>query len=418
MKRNRIFEISALLSFLCIAFVAVFGFSVHNKASAETETPLPVTAMLKEQSKGNDSAAADPLGDKAKGKSAYLVDYSTGKVLYSRNENARLPIASMVKIMTLLITFEAIEEGKLALDEKIIISDTAAGMGGSQMFLQKGDEYTVSDLIKGIAVVSANDASVAIGERLAGSKDEFVRKMNAKAESLGMNDTVFVNVTGLPQDGQYSTAHDVSLMFCKLLTHPLYFNYSKTYLEEYTHPDGRKNQFANTNKLLRFYKDCDGGKTGFTNAAMFCLSATAKRDNLRVIATVIGAPDSKSRFNEVSGMFDYAFTSYQSKKIIAKGEKLDEIVTIKKSKGISELIAADDLFVTTQKGNSGNYTTRFELLNGIKAPVKANETVGTLFVRDAEGNEVGQVTIVAKHDIKKQTFGDILKELFGKLTIG
>ena len=245
-------------------------------------------------------------------RAAYLIDYDTGKVLYERNPDERYPIASMVKIMTLNIAFDEIAAGRLALDQMIAISDTAAGMGGSQMFLDAGKEYSVSDLIKGITVVSANDASVAIAETIAGSKEAFIDMMNERAAAMGLENTKFVNVTGLPESGQYSTARDVTAMMRKLLGNPDYFKYSTIYMENYTHPGGRISELVNTNKLVRFYKGCDGGKTGFTNDAMYCLSATAKRGDTRVIATVLGAESSKSRNNEISTLFNYAFHNYKT----------------------------------------------------------------------------------------------------------
>ena len=204
-------------------------------------------------------------------RSAYLMDYDTGTVIYERNSDAKHPIASMVKIMTLLLTFENVNNGTLSLDEKLTISQTASGMGGSQMFLDAGKEYSVSDLIKGVTVVSANDASVALAEAISGSKEAFVDLMNEKAQKLGMVNTVFVNVTGLPESGQHSTAKDVSIMMRELLKNDEYYKYSGIYMENYTHPDGRISELVNTNKLIRFYNGCDAGKTGFTNDAMFCL---------------------------------------------------------------------------------------------------------------------------------------------------
>ncbi len=190
-------------------------------------------------------------------RAAYLIDYDTGEVLFERNADDKYPIASMVKIMTLNIAFDEIKAGRLSLDQMITISDTAAGMGGSQMFLDAGKEYSVSDLIKGITVVSANDASVAVAETIAGSKEAFIDMMNERAAAMGLENTKFVNVTGLPQEGQYSTARDVTAMMRKLIGNPEYFNYSTIYMENYTHPGGRISELVNTNKLVRFYKGCD-----------------------------------------------------------------------------------------------------------------------------------------------------------------
>ena len=235
--------------------------------------------------------------------SAYMVENATGKVLYKKNENERHEIASMVKIMSSLLVFESIEKGEIKVDEKITISHNAASMTGSELFIDEGAEYSVHDLLKGVIVVSANDACVALAERIAGNEDSFVAMMNERAKSLGMNDTLFVNATGLPAEGQYSTAKDVNTMTRELIKHESYYDYSKIWLEDYAHPSGRITQLANTNKLIRHYEGCDSGKTGFTNNALFCLSASASRNGMRLVTTVIGAKSSKERFKEVSDLF-------------------------------------------------------------------------------------------------------------------
>lgn len=344
-------------------------------------------------------------------KSAYLVDYSTGEVLFERNADEQLPIASMVKIMTLLITFNKIDEGVIGFDTVVTVSDNAAGMGGSQMFLDAGEDYTVSDLIKGITVCSANDASVAIAETISGSVDAFIELMNTTASSLGMQNTVFVNVTGLPADGQHSTARDVSVMMRKLLTHPEYFNYSTIYMEEYKHADGRVTELVNTNKLIRFYKGCDAGKTGFTNAAMFCLSASAKRDDMRVIATVIGAPDSKSRFAEISSMFNYAFANYKTVKIIDGSEVFGEEIEVKK--GVCEYVSvtpSNDICVLLKKGaDADNYTVEVDVYPDVTAPVMKGDALGKVSVISADGTLIGEAELLAANDIPVLDYKESLR---------
>ena len=261
--------------------------------------------------------------EKPQYRSVFLMDYDTGTVITEENADEKYPIASMVKIMTLAIAFDEIENGRLSIDENVRISDYAAGMGGSQLFLDAGEEYKVSDLLKGIIVCSANDAATAIGERISGNIESFVTKMNAYAKEIGMNNTLFCNATGLPNSGeQYSTARDVTTMMRKVLTHPKYYEYSRIWMENFEHPDGRVTEIVNTNKLIRIMNECDGGKTGFTNDAGFCLSATAKSGDTRVIATLLGGTDSKARFRKVSELIKYAFANYETKVFVRKNEVL------------------------------------------------------------------------------------------------
>ncbi|MDR3185799.1 MAG: D-alanyl-D-alanine carboxypeptidase [Christensenellaceae bacterium] len=357
-------------------------------------------------------ATADTVQSaKATAKSAYLIDYESGNVLYERDADRKLPIASMVKIMTLVLAFESIERGNLSLDQKITISDDAAQMGGSQMFLEANTQYTLSDLIKGISVCSANDASFAVGEAISGSKESFVDLMNVKAKQLGMNNTVFINMTGLPGAGQYSTAKDVSLMMSTLLKNSLYYDYSKILMENYQHPDGRITEMVNTNKLVRYYNGCDAGKTGFTNDALFCLSASAMRSGLRVIATVIGASESKTRFAEVSGLFNYAFANYKKETIVNSGDIINNTVEV--IKGVDkkiELRVAKTISQTIKMSQSVNYSIDFEIPKTLKAPIKNGAVVGTIKVMDGN-NLIGETDIIAGVDIDEMGISDAIKQI-------
>jgi D-alanyl-D-alanine carboxypeptidase (penicillin-binding protein 5/6) len=353
-----------------------------------------------------------------KAKSAYLVDYETGTVLYQRNADAKLPIASMVKIMTLVLTFEHIEKGNLKYDQMITVSETAAGMGGSQMFLDANKDYSVSDLIKGIVVCSANDASVAIGETVSGSKEGFIADMNKKAKELGMNNTVFANVTGLPEPGQHSTARDVTIMMRELLKHDAFYKYSSIYMEDYKHPDGRVTELTNTNKLVRFYKGCDAGKTGFTNEAMFCLSASALRNDMRVVATVIGSPDSKTRFAEVTSLFNYAFANYRQERIVDATKAIENTIEVTRGKDVQLEIRPDQsIYALQKKGEKINLTVNVNLPKKLKAPVAQGDVVGDLTVTNEKGEVVATANIVAANSIDKQGFGDSLRNIMKKFFI-
>lgn len=349
-------------------------------------------------------------------KSAYLVDFDTKKVLYERNATDRHQIASMVKIMTLNLVFDEIDKGELSLDESVIITPNASGMGGSQMFLDSGLEYKVFDLIKGVIVSSANDASVALAEKIAGTTESFVDLMNAKAREYGMSDTAFVNVTGLPEDGQYSTAKDATTMMLNLLNHPKYYEFSTIFHENFTHPDGRTTDLTNTNKLIKFYSGCDGGKTGFTSKAMYCLSATAKRKDMRVVATVLGAPTSQERNKEVSSLFNYAFSNYSSEKIVQKGSIIKSNVNIKRAKSNDlKLSPKEDYSVLMKKGESAEYNVSIKLNDNLKAPIKSGEIVGKIIVLKAdEDAPVKEIDLISVDNVEKATFFEEVKKIFSK----
>lgn len=344
-----------------------------------------------------------------KSKSAYLYDFNTKTEIYAYNENQRLPIASMTKIMLLDLVYENLENNNLSLDEKIVVSENASGMGGSQVFLENGGSYTVSDLIKSITVASANDASVALAERLYGSEEECVQKMNEKADSLGLKNTKFSNCTGLPKPTQYSSAKDITLIFADLISHPTYFDYSKIWLDKINHLKN-STEISNTNKLIRFYEGCDGGKTGFTSEAGFCLTATAKRGNMRLISAVIGAPDSKTRFNEVSKMFNNGFNGYENKGVLDKDLPLDFKLNVVGGKiNKIEVLPKNDFFVFSKMGEKSKVTLEYECFK-LTAPVKKGEVVGICTVYN-NGVEVGKVELLSTVNVSKMNYFDYVKEI-------
>ena len=344
------------------------------------------------------------------GKSAYLMDYDSGYVIYTKNENERLPIASMTKIMLLDIVFESIEKGKLALDDYITISENAKSMGGSQVFLQAGGKYQVKDIIKSVIIASANDASVALAEEIAGSEADFVIMMNEKAKNMGLNNTLFSNCTGLPKPTQYSSAKDVAIMLKSLLRHKNYFDYSKIWLDEISHPDGSVTSLTNTNKLSRFYEGCDGGKTGFTSQSKFCLAATAKRGDTRLIAVTIGEESSKQRFANVSNMFNMAFGKYASKVVVDKALAIDQKMPIIGAKDEEiNVFPANNLTIFCKKGEKPEYTVSVRQNNKLRAPLKKGQVVGeiTLYVN---GVEYAKTNLITSCDVEAATFGDCYKK--------
>ena len=342
--------------------------------------------------------------------SAYLAD-EDGREIYSVNADERHQIASMVKIMTADLVFESIESGELSVDEKVTVSSEAAGMGGSQMFLDAGEEYSVSDLLKGVIVASANDASFALAERISGSASAFVADMNEKAASLGLRNTLFANCTGLPSDSeQYSSARDVNIMTRELMKHDLYFDYASIWTEDYVHPSGRVTTLTNTNKLIRQYAGCKGGKTGFTEDAGFCLSACAERGGINVVATVVGAADGKTRFAECSRLFNYAFANLTRQVELEKGEEADAVVDVKGGKVKTIVpVASEQAAITVMRGEKACVEYR---IFDVKAPLKAGDVVGKIVLTCGDRSE--EFDLISPIDVQKATIWDRIRDLMGR----
>ena len=343
-------------------------------------------------------------------KSAYLMDFGTKTPIYTQNEKARLPIASMCKIMTLLLCFEEIDKGALGLEEEIMVSEKAASMGGSQVFLEANAKYSAKELIKSIVVCSANDSCVAMAERIAGSEELFVEKMNEKAKELGANDTLFSNCTGLPKEPQYSCAKDVATMLKALLLHEEYYQFGKVWMDKFQHPAGRYTEISNTNKLVRFYDGCDGGKTGFTNEAGFCLAATAKRDGMRVISVVIGEESSANRFEDVKTMFNYAFANYKMTPIAEAGVPLETPIAVEG--GRTKTVTAYPqraVYAFVKKGENASILTEIHT-EKLRAPIAQKAKIGELVVfRD--GVETDRVALLAAENVEKATVWDRMKDI-------
>ncbi len=345
-------------------------------------------------------------------KSAYLMDFDSGECIYKQNEKVRVPIASVCKVMTLTLCMDAVNSGKLALTDKITASENAAGMGGSQVFLGSGNEYTVDQLIKSVIVCSANDSCVALSETVAGSEESFVAKMNKKATELGCNDTLFANCTGLPKAPQYSCAHDVALMFKNLLSYDNYFTYSKIWLEDFIHPDNRTTTMTNTNKLIKKYSLCDGGKTGFTNEAGFCLAATAKKDNMRLISVVLGADSSDGRFTSTVNLFNYGFANYKNKIVLDKDVTLNDEFAVSGGKKQSFAVLPErNCYVFSAADKSPDVTYNI-ICEKVKAPVACGQVVGKIEVYK-DGVLYDTVNVVSAEDVKKAGFDDYFVNISG-----
>jgi len=395
----KLFRCRLLLVATCFALIA-----------AAFAMPAAPVAMAKEE------APAKPATDLAPGaRSAILMDADSGTIVYEKNIHDALPPASITKIMTMLLIMEAIDQGRLKLTDKVQTSEYAASMGGSQIFLETGEEMTVDDMLKGIALASGNDASVALAEKLAGSEAEFVRMMNDRAKELGMTDTKFVNCNGLPASGHMSSAHDIAVMSRELLKYEQITKYTGKY-QDYLRKDSEKPFWlVNTNKLVRFYHGADGLKTGFTSEAKFCLSATARRDNMRLIAVVMGEPNTKTRNAEVTHMFDYAFAQFTNVPIFKKGEAMGTLKVEKGLKAEVPLIAGQSYSVLLKKGDAGQ-GIRHELLldSGVKAPIRKGQPVGKLVVYRGE-QVLKEFSIESPLSVERAGWWALLKRSAGKL---
>lgn len=345
-------------------------------------------------------------------KAAFMMDADTGTVVYEHNADERLPIASMVKIMTLQICFEEMSNGAFTPDTDITVSQNAASMGGSQAFLDANCSYKAGELIKSIVVASANDSCVAMAEHIAGSVEAFTGRMNDRAKALGMNNTYFVNCTGLPAPNQYSCARDAATMMRELIRYEKFFEYAGEWMYDFSHPSGRKTTLTNTNKLVRFYEGCDGGKTGFTNEAKSCLTATAKRGDTRFIATVIGAPDSKTRNAEMSKLLNDGFAKYATVKLVDKSVETDPVRVENGKTEYVRTAPACDFHHFAEKTANREITQTVEYYT-VHAPVQAGDVVGKITLTDASGAVVGEVNIIATESAAKSGYGDIVNDFIG-----
>lgn len=342
-------------------------------------------------------------------KSAILVDFNTGKVLYSKNENEPLAMASMTKVMSMLLIMEKIDDGSLKYDDIVEISTESSSMGGSQIFLNPGDKYKVIDLLKGVAMASANDAVVALAEKTYGSKEHFIEAMNKKAESLGLKNTHFVNVHGLDEEGHYSSAYDMSVMARELLKHEKILDFTRVYEEYLTKPDGSQIWLVNTNKLVRFYDGVDGLKTGFTQNAGYCLTATGKKNNLRLISVVMGEESIEKRSSDTVKLLNYGFNTFKVNLIKNKSEILGKVNVQKGKKENVDVVLVNDLIeLLNASDKPSNYKFKI-LVDKITAPVKKGDVIGKVKVLNDNGVLISQVDITVNENVLKANLWDLFK---------
>lgn len=350
--------------------------------------------------------------------SAILIDQNSGKILYEKNKDEQLPMASMTKIMSMLLIMENISNGNLKYTDTVIISKNASSMGGSQVFLQEGEEYKVEDLLKCIAVSSANDAVVAMAEKIGGSVDAFVELMNQKVNELGLKNTHFSNPHGLDNENHYSSAYDMAMLGKELLKYPDILKFTSIYEDYLTKPDGSQIWLVNTNRLVRFYEGVDGLKTGFTTDAGYCLTATAKRNDLRLISVVMKSETADTRSKDTATLLSYGFNSFKNHLIYSKDEVLGTVKILNGKKDNVNVYLKEDatiLLGVTEKPD--NYSVEIES-EPIKAPINKNTVVGTASILDNEGNIILEKEVIVKEDILKSNFWNYLKKNLKLITGG
>ena len=346
-------------------------------------------------------------------KGAFLMEYDSGEVLFSKEETKHLPVASMVKMMTILIALEELDAGNVALDTKITTTENASSMGGSQVFIDPYVEYSFEDLLKSVIMASANDASVALAEYFNGNENAFVNRMNKKAKELGMVDTHYANCTGLPAPEQYSSAKDTAILLKEILKYDIYHNYSTVWIDELVHPSGRKTELVNTNRLIRYYQGCDGGKTGSTNEAGCCLGASAKRGDMRLISVIVGAENSKTRFNETSALFNYGFANFESQKLVDENVPIATLSVLKGKQTEVDVFAEESFSAVVKKGDSLGYDIQVETVKSVKAPARKGCSVGEIVITK-NGNLLKKIPIVLKEDLKQLSWFETAQKVLEK----
>ena len=366
---------------LALACLAIWFPAAGAAAPLESGQPVPVTAP-----------------------SVILAETATGTVIFEKNADERREAASITKLMTVLLTFEALERNEVALSDMVTVSPYAAAMKGSQALLDANAQYTLEDLLRTTIMASANDSAVALAEHLCGTEAQFVVRMNEKAAELGLTNTHYVNCTGYPQEGQYTTARDVMRLSCEMARHPAYHNYASVWIDKLTHPGGRVTDLTNTNRLVRFYKGCDGFKTGSTDAAKYCISATMEKNGMRLVAVVLGATTGQTRFDEARSMLEYGFAAYQRTDIARKGDLLGQSVPVRGgSTEQVEVMLGSGLSMLLKTGQASGLKLELSLPEAVDAPVVQGDVLGMATVL-LDGRVIARLNCVAASDVPRPGF--------------
>ena len=393
-------SVSALLV-AAIGFMGVDQFiSKERSFKRIDDTAVTTSQQVTAESSGNDG-----IKPRIDAKSAVLIDGSSGKVLYAQNEKKHLPPASVTKVMTLLLVLEGCESGKISFDDKVTISQRAAGMGGSQMYMEAGEQHTVEELLKGVIMVSANDGCVALAEHLSGSVESFVDEMNNKAISMGLKDSNFVNTNGLPVADHYSCAYDIGMITAELMKHEEAHKWFTNWQEDIkVGLPGKESKFTltNTNKLIRNYNGAIGVKTGFTQDAGYCLSGAAERNGMRLISVVLGCKTSDIRFDETARLLDHGFAKYETIKLADKGERIKEIKIDKGDEDMIYAVAPETIAITIEKGKGDSIKKKIKINSDIDLPVKKGEEIGVMAIDHAD--KTIKYKLVSDRDVNKVGF--------------
>ena len=375
---------------------------IIDKSTVETVTDVPV------------SKSEAPFEVAAKG--AVLIDASTGEVLFEQDSHTQLPPASVTKVMTMLLVMEAVQDGKIHLEDRVTISEHAASMGGSQMYMEAGEMHTVAELMEGVAMASANDGCVALAEFVAGSEEIFVEKMNQRAAELGMRDTHFVNTNGLPVADHYSSAYDIALMSQKLYEFEEPHQWFTTWQSTITVGlPGKEKEFGltNTNKLIKAYEGCNGIKTGFTSEAGYCLSASATRGDTHLIAVALGSETSKIRNAEIAKLLDYGFANYETAVIAEEGQIMGTVLIEKGTPTSVSAVTTERITVLTGKGQKDTLKTEVTISETVPLPLEKGQEIGKITLYDEE-EKLAEYPLVAAAPVEKASFRELVSRLIQK----
>ncbi|NLY70143.1 MAG: D-alanyl-D-alanine carboxypeptidase [Clostridiales bacterium] len=401
MIRNKIIAFLLVLTLISISAVSMSQDVFGQGEVVVTESSLEVVETEAPVEDNNENKGLD-LGILAR--AAVLLDANSGKFLYEQNSHEQLPPASITKIMTMLLVMEAVERGQISLEDEVTISQRAASMGGSQMYMEQGETQTVETLLKGMAIASANDACVACAEYVAGTEQMFIEMMNKRAKELGMKDTNFVNTNGLPAENHYTSAYDIGIMARELLKHEKVFDWLTTWQTTVLVGLESKGQtefgLTNTNRLIKLYPGANGIKTGFTQEAGYCLAGSATRNDLTLIAVVLNCETTHDRWNETMRLLDYGFATYESAKLAEKGEILGTVDVEKGTPSTVNSIAPEDIKLLVKKGEAGQITSSAIIFDRLKAPINAGDQIGELIVYK-DGAEIDRYPLVAEQSVDK-----------------
>ena len=378
-----------------------------EETEAKTNNTKETSAESDKEEKAEDNKSSNSLNLESEG--AILIEQKTGQVLYEHNAHEKLRPASVTKVMSILLIMEALDSGQISLEDKVPCTEDAAGMGGSQIWLEVGEELTVDEMLKAICVVSANDCTVAMADYLCGSQEAFVDKMNERAKELGMNDTTFKNCHGIDEDGHVTSAYDIALMSRELLNnHPTILNYTTIWMDSLRNGES---ELVNTNKLIRNYKGATGLKTGSTSIALYNLSASATRDGLSLIAVIMKAPTTKIRFAEAQKLLDYGFSNYQYKELGTKGTVINEANVTKGVNSTVNLVLESDVGTLLKKGEDKNIEQAVNIDENLVAPLYEGQKVGEIIYK-LDGKEIGKSNIVCERTVEKKTFFSIASYVY------